>query len=632
MPALLTYPGVYVEEISSGVRSITGVATSITAFVGRALNGPKEPTVINSFSDFQRIFGGLWTLSPLGYAVNDFYLNGGGQAIIVRLFHNVNGQRSKALIAANSTPGQIPAYITNITDHIRTEAIKSIENDSPEALLTEDDVKTIQSAINTAVDTYTDASEKNLAADVGARIYQKADQYTGKPIKECKAAIVAVVNRTNNEWAGAIDPLKFEAANEGSWANSLGVRVTYPDPAVAKEAIKSQGLDKYNVTENDLFNIIIRNNETGVTETFQNLTVTDSPRRVTEVLENESKLLRAVLPLPALKPDKHTDMPEKDQTVWDINDPPTFSGVLASSKAFDGGSLEAEDYTNESVGIDSLNKVDLFNLLCIPLDTSSDIKTFNTVYQKAMKLCVDRRAMLIVDPLKDFSGEKLSDLGLTGPGARNAALYFPRIIKEDPLRGRQQRSFAPCGAIAGVIARTDSQRGVWKAPAGVDAAVNGITGLDLNLTDAENGMLNPLGINCLRSFPVYGSIVWGARTLRGADQLADEYKYIPVRRMALYIEESLFRGLKWVVFEPNNESLWAQIRLNVGAFMHNLFRQGAYQGTTPQKAYFVKCDKETTTQDDINKGIVNIVVGFAPLKPAEFVVIKIQQMAGDIQA
>jgi phage tail sheath protein FI len=145
-------------------------------------------------------------------------------------------------------------------------------------------------------------------------------------------------------------------------------------------------------------------------------------------------------------------------------------------------------------------------------------------------------------------------------------------------------------------------------------------------------MLNPLGVNCLRFFPpVIGRVVWGARTVRGADQLADEYKYVPVRRLALYIEESLYRGTQWVVFEPNDEPLWAQIRLNVGAFMQNLFRQGAFQGTTPRDAYFVKCDKETTTQNDINLGIVNIVVGFAPLKPAEFVIIKIQQIAGEIQ-
>jgi phage tail sheath protein FI len=249
--------------------------------------------------------------------------------------------------------------------------------------------------------------------------------------------------------------------------------------------------------------------------------------------------------------------------------------------------------------------------------------------------------MLIVDPPAAWSANKeraatlardgLGALGLSGTDARNAALYFPRIVKADPNREGQSDTFVPCGVVAGVMARIDAQRGVWKAPAGLDAALNGIQGLEVNLNDAENGMLNPLGINSLRSFPVNGRVIWGARTLRGADQLADEYKYIPIRRLALYIEESLYRGTQWVVFEPNDEPLWAQIRLNVGAFMQNLFRQGAFQGKTPQEAYFVKCDKETTTQNDINLGIVNIVVGFAPLKPAEFVIIRLQQMAGQIE-
>ena len=209
------------------------------------------------------------------------------------------------------------------------------------------------------------------------------------------------------------------------------------------------------------------------------------------------------------------------------------------------------------------------------------------------------------------------------------ALYFPRVIQADPKREGQLDVFVPCGIIAGVMARTDTARGVWKAPAGLDAALTGIQGLQVNLNDDENGMLNPIGINCLRAFPINGRVVWGSRTMRGADQLADGYKYVPVRRTALFIEESLYRGTQWVVFEPNDEPLWAQIRLNVGAFMHGLFRQGAFQGTTPRDAYFVKCDKETTTQNDINLGIVNIIVGFAPLKPAEFVIIKLQQIAGD---
>jgi phage tail sheath protein FI len=129
---------------------------------------------------------------------------------------------------------------------------------------------------------------------------------------------------------------------------------------------------------------------------------------------------------------------------------------------------------------------------------------------------------------------------------------------------------------------------------------------------------------------VFGNVVWGARTLHGDNSRGSEWKYVPVRRMALFLEETLFRATQWVVFEPNDEPLWAQIRLNIGAFLQGLFRQGAFQGRTPREAYFVKCDRETNPQDQINLGIVNIFVGFAPLKPAEFVVIKIQQIAGEL--
>jgi phage tail sheath protein FI len=160
----------------------------------------------------------------------------------------------------------------------------------------------------------------------------------------------------------------------------------------------------------------------------------------------------------------------------------------------------------------------------------------------------------------------------------------------------------------------------------MSATLAGVEGLTVKMTDEENGLLNPIGVNCLRSFPGTGLTVWGARTLRGSDQLSDDYKYLAVRRLALFIEESLYRGTQWVVFEGNDEPLWAQIRLSVGTFMQRLFKQGAFQGASPRDAYFVRCDASTTTQDDRNQGIVNIVVGFAPLLPAEFVVISIQQI------
>jgi phage tail sheath protein FI len=204
-------------------------------------------------------------------------------------------------------------------------------------------------------------------------------------------------------------------------------------------------------------------------------------------------------------------------------------------------------------------------------------------------------------------------------------------VRPNPLHENMLEVFAPSGAIAGIVSRIDASRGVWKAPAGLEATLNGVFDLSVPLTDPENGELNPLGVNCLRLRPAAGPVVWGARTRQGDDRLVSEWKYVPVRRLALYLEESLYRGLQWVVFEPNDEPLWAQIRLNVGSFLQSLFRQGAFQGRTPAEAYFVKCSRETTTQNDIDRGIVNVVVGFAPLKPAEFVILRIQQIAGQIQ-
>jgi len=303
----------------------------------------------------------------------------------------------------------------------------------------------------------------------------------------------------------------------------------------------------------------------------------------------------------------------------------------------DGEPPQASDYQGseaQKTGIYALLDVDLFNILCLPGVTDFELNDAIVVLSTAVSFCKQRRAFLIIDCPEswlsfDDAIDKLADFDSIR--SENAAMYFPRVKMPDPLDDNRLRTFPPCGIAAGIYARTDSERGVWKAPAGQEATLAGVRSMVYKLNDRENGMLNPLALNCLRTFPVIGPIIWGARTLDGADVLASEWKYIPVRRTALFIEESLYRGLKWVVFEPNDEPLWSQIRLNVGAFMHRLFRQGAFQGSTPREAYFVKCDSETTTQTDINLGIVNIVVGFAPLKPAEFVIIKIQQIAGQIQ-
>ena len=298
----------------------------------------------------------------------------------------------------------------------------------------------------------------------------------------------------------------------------------------------------------------------------------------------------------------------------------------------DGGAPAPGDYRDAYTVIEK--EVDLFNLLVLPRDADHTAADTSNIYSAASIFCQEQRAFLLMDPPDSWTDvQKATDPASGVNSLRvglikdHSAIFYPNVtLRENGLKVH----VGPSGAIAGLMARIDSNRGVWKAPAGTEADLRGIVGLQYRFSDNENGVLNPQGINTLRVFP-NGIVNWGARTMDGDDDFASEWKYIPVRRTALFIEESLYRGLKWVVFEPNDEALWAQIRLNVGAFMHNLFRQGAFQGTKKDDAYFVKCDKETTTQNDINMGIVNIWVGFAPLKPAEFVILRLQQMAGQIE-
>ena len=269
---------------------------------------------------------------------------------------------------------------------------------------------------------------------------------------------------------------------------------------------------------------------------------------------------------------------------------------------------------NRKSGIYCLDNMDDFNILCIPPYDETET-TAITVYQKALEYCKLRRAILLVDPPKNWPDVKSVTRNMKNFFRdENAAIYFPRVkIKE-------KSDFVPCG----IIARTDSSRGVWKAPAGTNAVMSGIEDLMVHLSDDEIGVLTMDAVNCMKQFPAMGFVVWGSRTMNGTDVLASEWKYLAVRRTALFIEESLYRGLKWTVFELNDVSLWSSIRSNVDSFMNNLFRQGAFSAPSSDKAYFVKCDNTTTTQSDIDKGIVNIIVGFAPLKPAEFIIIKIQ--------
>jgi hypothetical protein len=551
MPVSVSYPGVYVEEIPSGVHTITGVATSITAFVGSAQRGPTNiPVEIFNYSDFGRMFGGMTldvlpgTTTPLysmAFAVSDFFLNGGSQAIIVRVANDAAPAAAPAPPAPPAGGGPAPAPAP-------------------------------------------------------------------------KPAVTPPAGAAQIPLGGA---LTLAASSPGSWGNNLTATVD---------------LKTRDTTNKNLFNLSVAEvdpttNQTVAAETFFNLSTSpQDPTYVVSYLAQMSQLVAvsgAVTGAPAAGSYPATAGSGADGPP--ITETQIFDPNLQASKQ----------------GIYALDKTDIFNLLVIPPYKSPMANTdVVSLIANCGAYCQLRRAFLLIDPpdtwdnpnptlaLTTFIENDLGTFRSASDAPSYAGIFFPRLLKGNPMMGGQIQTFTASGTIAGICASTDAQRGVWKAPAGIDATLAGVDGLTVPLNDGENGLFNPLGINCLRTFPIIGSVVWGSRTLDGADVLGSDFKYIPIRRFTLFLEESLYRGTKWCVFEPNDEPLWAQIRLNVGSFMQTLFLQGAFQGASASQAYYVKCDSETTTQTDVNNGIVNIVVGFAPLKPAEFVVLQIQQMAG----
>jgi phage tail sheath protein FI len=495
------FPGVPVTESSFQSRSITGVPTSITAFVGSAVRGPVgTPTTIRDQSEFVRTFGPPSETHPLGHLVRDFFGNGGQEAVVVRLSRTGSG-----VLATAST--------------------------------------------------------------------------------------------------ASLGPLELEARYVGAWGDRLSASVAAGRGGAAAAAAQGVAVD-------ELVDLTVVDSATGETEVFADVTAVDGPRRIDLVLA-DSQLVR-VRAVPTTRP------------------APTPATSFTGGA--DGDPLSEEDYAGDEAartGVWSLLDVDLVNLVCLaPPSLATDVTP--VAWQAASRFSVARRAFLVVDTpvaatsTHDVATFASTTLGITGDDARGVGLYFPRLRASDASRGGAISEIPCSGAVAGVIARTDTERGVGKSPSGTTAAVSGALGLAVPVGADILGVLHPLGINCLRTTNGGSTLVWGARTLRGADAAGpDDYRYVPVRRLALFLEESLVRGLAWVAFEPNDGPLWAAIRLSVDAFLEGLFRDGAFAGRTVRDSYFVHCDATTTMPADVEAGVVHVDIGVAPLRPAEFVVIRI---------
>lgn len=752
------YPGVYIEELPSGVRTITGVSTSLTAFVGAAKRGPVgKPVAIQSYSDFERRFGGLERKSEMTYAVRQFFANGGSEAIVVRV-----AKGAKAATLTLTSGGDDPQDVLRVSAVDKGQSGNYIEvrvdydTRNPDStfnlvLLYEDPDNPADNKVETflhlsmnsdapryVLDLVNDVSElvtlERIEADVTG-----SGRSVGKQLESSTAGLLSAARNQFRVAADGSEPITVTLASPETLntpqkivdAITLALETQGADTtlecslesATERRVVLSSTLedDEHSTVRvlasdvNDCSAILGLGLDNGgqeidaagtirpgvgpnrgkleggaipdtalddVPSTSQRQlrisvdgdlseTVVIDPATAGDLAEIAARIEAAVRGLRpsdrayadftavpsganAADPDRLTlqsgtrgmgsSVRVETGNAEDIAEtllllPAAATATPGANLMLTGGAGAPYDDTDDLVpiflgsrvlreGLYALESADLFNLLCLPGISNPAILSDAAAY------CRERRAFLLVDAAATV--DKPDDMlrlitGTDLPKTDHAAVYYPWIKISDPLNGGKPRSAAPSGTIAGLYARTDSTRGVWKAPAGTDGPLVNVRGVNYQLTDGENGRLNPRGANCVRVFPVYGAVCWGARTLFGDDQRASEWKYVPIRRTALYIEESLYRGLKWVVFEPNDEPLWGQVRLNVGAFMHGLFRQGAFQGSTPRDAYFVRCDKETTTQNDINQGVVNIIVGFAPLKPAEFVIVKIQQMAGQIQ-
>ncbi len=678
MSSAYAYPGVYIQELPSPVHTITGVATSIAAFVGYTARGiDNRAQALYSFSDFERLYGGLASNSEVSYAVQQFFLNGGSQAYVVRTpmhypaagpptpepYAQVEIASGELTFAALSS-GQWANGQLLVDVDVQGLDLSTATGDPLAFNLTVTDLADVTKEYFPSVTL--DSARQNFVtsvvndADNGSQLVSVTAALPATPVALAVTGILGTPLTITG--ATSVDNSLGGGASNATANADCSLTFTFPGGPATAPTIKvigngstiAQTVSGLAAQLQQALNNWLMVNMSGASVTCSAApSGTGTGIRVNALLPNQPDAIIS-FGTPATGNDASTALGLNhgaDANVAvnvahyalggaTVN---PITGVTCTQATKPSGLPQSNELIGDPLaftGIYALAKVDVFNLLSIPEaaralpgDPNAADTNINPVeiYSAAIALCHQRRAMLLIDPppnVNTVAGAvdwKTNTIGVVDP---NGAAFFPRLRLADAKNNGQLRTFAPSGVVAGVYADTDATRGVWKAPAGIGATLSGVQNMTYQLSDQENGALNPLGLNCFRTFPLYGPVLWGARTLMGADALADQWKYVPVRRTALFLEESLYRGTKWVVFEPNDEPLWAAIRLNVGSFMDSLFKKGAFQGVTADQAYFVKCDSETTTQNDIDQGIVNILVGFAPLKPAEFVVIQIEQLTG----
>jgi len=623
-----TYPGVYILEQKSGNATISGVSTSVTAFVGAARKGPGDtPVQLSSFAGYLRQFGDpISTAQPMGHAVGHFFANGGSQAIIVRALGAGAAAAARALPAVNGltvtlsarsrgawangsgagTPAQTGLFVEVV-------AAQDFPGDRFTLVVTE----WAPGAGGGPASVTTKETWPELSMS------PSSTRYVGAALNASSVVTATVTGApspapTAGRSTGALSPANVSLSGK---ALRLAVDHGPPTDYVLFPAESPPAAHTLNAVRDHI-------NAPG---SIWPVTASISGGKL--VLTSKTTDLNSAVVVGLIGVD---DASEDlglgvSRGGAEASAGAAYRPAVAAAAALAGGSDGATVGSAQVVsatqgqGMLALDSLDFprFNLLCLPGVTTADTAPLNT----ALDYCRRQNAFLVIDPQPGLNPAQLKTASnlLRAQGA-HGAVYWPRLVTPDA----GPDGFGASGAVAGVMARTDATRGVWKAPAGLDAGIGGIIGLTAPTNDDVSGALNPLGLNVLRTFPGVGPVVWGARTLAGSDVLQSDSKYVPVRRLTDYLSASLYLGTQFAVFEPNDPDLWAQLRLSIGGFMRGLFRQGAFQQSEKRAesdSFFVICDSSINPQTEIDNGRVNVVVGFAPLKPAEFVVITITQLS-----
>jgi phage tail sheath protein FI len=655
-----TYPGVYVQEIPSGVRSVTGVATAVGAFVDFFARGPLNTAVqVFSWSDVERIFGGLHRRSEASYALDQFFRNGGSSAWVVRVTSAAAAAASATAVARTGTAGGAGVAVTFTASSPGEWGNALRVRVEPTATAGEFDVVVREVTISgdrevvrreiryPALTTNAPTPATPSPRFISTTVNGDADIGNG-PLRVAlpggtPAPVPLGTGHVGKAIAGAFPiaagakalTVKLTSSTGGFTDDDRNLDLGAPAIATIEDAaLRLEGALRVAQPTGALPAGRVEYAQATVRVAGSSLQVTPGVGTDPFVRFQFTTPLAATLGL--------DDNANSNIAAYLLGSTAGSRAQAASTAGTDGGlpggpDLIGSEATTPPTGMFVLNAADTVNLLCLPrvARVSAPVPdTFpagqvNFAISNATTYCERRRAMLLVDTPDDVVTPRQIQAWMTannGLRHQNLALFYPRAVIADPLDDFRDRAIGASGAIAGICSRTDTTRGVWKAPAGTESVLRGVTRLSYEATENEVGTLNPRGINSLRRIDPYGPVTWGARTLHGEDVRSSDWKYVPVRRLALFLEESLYRSTTWVIFEENDEPLWAQIRQSVGAFMSDLFHKGAFQGMNKRDAYFVRCDATTTTPLDQQRGIVNLVVGFAPLRPAEFLIISITQV------